>query len=151
MSSIMLIASNRPLKEIPYPLGFTIKLDVDNRIVDDGGMDNGFSIFSTERVLEISSEKSHFAGLQWHYTHGRAKRIIKYLEEHLKTIDEIELWHIWQDMDFGHKIRKVTIPINELSVNDIKELDQLEVWKEPVTDYCYVVTKATNYLYIWAF
>ena len=121
----MLIASNRPLQEIPYPPGFTIKLDVDNGIVDDGGMDDGFSIFSTEKVLELSSEKLYFAGLQWHYTPSRAKKIIKYLEEQLKTIDEIELWHIWQDMDFGHKIRKATIPINQLSVDDIQELDQI--------------------------
>ena len=72
----------------------------------------------------------------------RVKRMITYWEEHLKTTEEIEFWHICPDMDFNHKIRKVTIPIQEWSIDDIRELDRREVWKEPATDYCYAVTKA---------
>ena len=78
----------------------------------------------------------------------RAKRMIAYWEEHLKTTEEIEFWHICPDMDFNHKIREVTIPIQEWSVDDIRELDRLEVWKEPATDYCYAISKAANYPHI---
>lgn len=144
MSSVTLFASNRALKEVQYPPGLTVNFDVDNGIVDDGGMDDGFAIFPTERVLELPSEKAYFAALEWRYTPGRAKRIIAYLEEQLGGTDEIEVWHVWQDMDFGHRVRKATIPIDELSVEDLRELDRLEVWREPVTDYCYVVTRAAN-------
>lgn len=144
MSSVMLFAADRALKEVQYPPGFTVDFDVDNGIVDDGGMDDGFSIFSKEKVLELSSEKVYFAELQWNYTPGRAQKVIEYLEEQLDGTDEIEVWHVWQDMDFDHRVRKVTIPVDELSVEDLRELDRLEVWREPVTDYCYVVTRAAN-------
>ena len=59
-------------------------------------------------------------------------------------MEEVELWHIWQDMDFDHKVRKVKIPIHALTADDIQELSQLDVWKEPVVDYCYVVTRAVQ-------
>ena len=80
MSSVMLMVSDCPLQDVPYPPDFTITFDADNGTVDD--------------------------------------------------------------MDFDHKVRKVNIPINELSTEDLLELYQLAVWKEPVTDYCYVLTRA---------
>ncbi len=142
MSSVMLMVSDCPLQDVPYPPDFTITFDADNGTVDDGGMDDGFAIYRTERVLELPSQKRYFAILEWRYTPGRAKRIIEYLKGRMEISDEIELWHVWQDMDFDHKVRKVNIPINELSTEDLLELYQLAVWKEPVTDYCYVLTRA---------
>lgn len=141
MSSSILIASDVPLREVPYPPDHTVIFDVDRGVIDDGGMDDGFAIIPRERVLELSSEKKYFAVLEWQYTPGRAKKVIEYLKEHLAAADELELWHIWQDMDFDHRVRRVAIPISELSANDIKELNQLEVWKKPVTDYCYAITR----------
>lgn len=143
MSSTMLLASNAPFPEVTYPADFIVHFDVDGKVVDDGGKDDGFAIVPTERVLELSSEKTYFAVLEWYYcyTPGRAERIIAYLEKHLEHTDEIEFWHIWQDMDFGHRVRKAEIPIHTLTAEDIRELDQLAVWQEPVTDYCYVIVK----------
>lgn len=141
MSSSILIASDVPLREVTYPPDHTVIFDVDRSVVDDGGMDDGFAIIPRERVLELSSEKKYFAVLEWQYTPRRAKKVIEYLKEHLAAADELELWHIWQDMDFDHRVRRVAIPISELSANDIKELNQLEVWKKPVTDYCYAITR----------
>ncbi|MCI8422275.1 MAG: hypothetical protein HFF50_01910 [Lawsonibacter sp.] len=144
MSSALLIASDFPLKEVPYPSDFVIQFDIDHRTVEDGGREDGFAIFPIRRVLELSTKKRYFAGIEWNYTPGRTKNIIEYLREHLEHVEEVELWHIWQDMDFDHKVRKVKIPIHALTADDIQELSQLDVWKEPVVDYCYVVTRAVQ-------
>lgn len=142
MSSVLLFASDCPLDEIPYPPDFAVNYDIDHGIVDDGGSDDGFAIFPVEKVLELQSEKGYFAVLEWRFTPGRARKVIAYLEEHLKGTQEVEFWHVWQDMDFDHRVRKVKIPLRDLAAEDIQELDRLEVWREPVTDYCYVITEA---------
>lgn len=141
MSSVLLLASDVPLEESPYPPGFSVHYDIDRGTVDDGGADDGFTIFPVEKVLELQSEKKYFAVLEWRYTQGRAEKVIEYLKIRLKTAQEVEFWHIWQDMDFDHRLRKVEIPLQNLTAEDIQELDRLEVWKEPVTDYCYVITR----------
>lgn len=138
----MLFASDCPLKEIFYPSDFAINFDIDNRVIDDGGKDDGFAIFSTESVLEVSTEKLYFTVLEWQYTPGRARKVIEYLKDQLEFASEIEFWHIWQDMNFAHRVRKIKISIADLTAEDIQELDQLDVWKEPVTDYCYIITRS---------
>lgn len=145
MSAVLLFASDVPLQEVPYPPDFSIHFNIDEGTVNDGGRDDGFCIFQREQVLELATEKPYCAELEWRFTPGRAKKVIDYLRAHLETAPEVEFWHIWQDMDFGHKVRKITIPIDELSVEDIQELCQLEVWKQPATDYCYVVTGGTHF------
>ncbi len=139
MSCAMFIVSDCPLKEVSYPPDFAIYVDIDRKIVDDGGKDDGFAIIPTKRVLEIPSEKTYYAVLEWQYTPGRAKKIIEYLREQVKTAGEMELWHVWQDMGFDHQVRTAEILINELTIDDIQELYEIEVWREPVTDYCYVI------------
>lgn len=79
MSSALLIASDFPLKEVPYPSDFVIQFDIDHRTVEDGGREDGFAIFPIRRVLELSTKKRYFAGIEWNYTPGRTKNIIEYL------------------------------------------------------------------------
>ena len=141
MSSVLLLASDAPLEESPYPPGFSVHYDIDCGTVDDGGADDGFAVFPVKKVLELQSEKEYFSVLEWRCTRGRAEKVIEYLKTHLKTTREVEFWHVWQDMDFGHRLRKAEIPLQDLTAEDILELDRLEVWKEPVTDYCYVITR----------
>ena len=50
------------------------------------------------------------------------------------------------DGSFDHRVRKVGIGADELTAEDIRELERLEVWREdPVTerpvDYCFLLTK----------
>lgn len=142
MSNIIMFASNRPFKEVLLPPDFEIHIDINHGTVtvDDGGRDDGFEIFPYGGEPEIETDMEYFAELRWTYTPGRAERVIEYLREHLKTTDEIELWHTWVDNDFDHRIREREIPIDELSADKLREIDQIHVWKEPVTDYCYVIT-----------
>lgn len=165
MSRVLMFASNRPFKEIPFPEDFEIHIDTKRRTVDDGGGDDLFGISPTNGYPEIKTDMKYFAELAWQYTPGRAARIIEYIREHLKTTDEVELWHVWLDSDlgFGHRIRKRIIPIDGLTVDILREIDQLPIWKEAqglrpqcrkqssaqidlseweetVTDYCCVIT-----------
>ena len=53
----------------------------------------------------------------------------------------MELWRVWADNDMvSHRIRSVDIPADELSPDDLKEMDNLRVWEEPLTDYRYKIT-----------
>ena len=148
MSSVMLIASDLPLREVPYPPNYKVNINVDNGTIDDGGGNDGFAILPVEypeNVPDIPSKKKYFAVLEWHYTPGRAEEVIRYLNERLKTAAEIELWHTWAEYaELGHKLKKTKIPVNKLSAADLHKLEQTEVWKEPATDYCYVVTGAAD-------
>ena len=160
MSRVLMFASNRPFKEVPFPEDFEIHIDTKLRTVNDGGEDDLFGISPSDGYLEIKTGMKYFAELSWFtYTPGRAARIIEYLREHLKTADEVELWHVWLDNDFDHRVRKRYVPIDELTVDILQEIDQLPVgeqpeerrphcrreidlseWEEPTTDYCYVIT-----------
>lgn len=136
MSDVMLFASGCPLEEVPLPPGFVITLDP-----AAGTADAGFEICPVDRVLELATEKEYFAVLQWSFTPERGEKVIEYLKNHLKNAEEVEFWHTWQDMDFGHRVRTADIPIGELTVEDVRELYELNVWKEPVTDFCFHITR----------
>lgn len=162
MSRVLMFASNRPFKEVPFPEDFEIHIDTKLRTVNDGGGDDLFGISPSHGYLEITTDMKYFAELSWFtYTPGRAARIIEYIREHLKTIGEIELWHVWLDNGFYHRVRKCYVSIDELTVEMLREIDQLPVseqpaerrphcrgqidlseWEEPTIDYCYVITSA---------
>lgn len=159
MSRILMFASDQPLKGVDLPPDYAIHIDSKRRTVDDGGADDGFEICPSRGYLEIKTGKKYFAELGWIYTPGRAKRIIEYIRDHLKTTNEIELWHVWLDNDFDHRVRKRYVPIDGLTVDMLREIDLIPVnkepsewrpqcrgqidlseWKEPTIDYCYVIT-----------
>ena len=167
MSKIIMFASNQPFKEVPFPQDYAIYIDSKRRTVDDSGGDDSFGISPGNGYPEINTDMEYFAELSLMiYTPGRAERIIEYLRDHLKTTDEVELWLVWLDNSFDHRIRKRTIPIDELTADMLREIEQLPVREQPqgprlrcrkqsvrqmdqiseweetetVTDYLYVIT-----------
>lgn len=167
MSSVFYMASDRPLKERPNPNcktlsvnealamgmdvpGFLLEPGFDRDKPDvllwsddldtQGKLDDDFAIYALDPSMDdIYTEKKYRAALQWDYTEGRAKKVIQYIREHLEHTDELELWHVWVGLDAFPKIRKCPISLDELISDDLKELSELEVWKEPVTHYCFVI------------
>lgn len=116
-----------------------IHINIDGTI-EDGNFDDDFEVWLTEKGYEMQTEKEHCAIFQWHkYTQGRAKKFIQYLREQLEKTLEIELWHIWMDGDVNHNIKVRKIAIDDLKPEDIEELENKEVWKEPCIDYCYLI------------
>ena len=57
------------------------------------------------------------------------------MKETLEKTESIELWHVWL-MDYyeyedSPVIKKRTISISEMTIQDIKELDNAEIWNSP--------------------
>ena len=84
--------------------------------------------YSSEYAEEYSN-KQYFSELCWRYTEARAKQLIEYLKEQLKSSDEIEIWSIWLD---DHKSASIeSINVNELSIADLKFLDTSNAYEKP--------------------
>ena len=54
--------------------------------------------------------------------------VISYIQNHIKTAEELELWHIWQGVESEPVIRSETIPVQELTVDHILELQNRDVF-----------------------
>lgn len=170
MSSIFYMASDYPLEERPNPNyktlsvneALAIGLEVPEFLLKSGfdrdrpdvilwseeldtqdKLDDDFSIYTLDASMDdLYTEKKYRAALEWDYTEGRAEKVIQYIREHLEHTDELELWHVWVGLYAVPNIRKCPIPLGELITDDLKELSDLEVWKEPVTHYCFVIKAA---------
>ena len=124
MSAYIFLTSDSPLEEVWQP----------------SGQDGNFFVLHNPPILELSTDKSYFAALEIHED-GCEAEIVQYLKTQLETVSEIEVWHVWLDMDFGHKVWKVEISSDSLTPEDIQELLKQEVYQEPVIDYCYQIVQ----------
>ena len=104
------------------------------------------------RTAVSYSEKKYGVSLEWNYTDGRAKRIVEYIKTALLKADSVEFWLVWltdyyefEDRPFIHK---KTVPISELNIEHIKEIDSAVIWNTPdktypnrPSFYCLTVTR----------
>jgi len=130
-----------------YPL----IINVDESTIDDGGADDNFSL-TTFKDVQRYTDKKYGVCLEWHYTDGRAKKILEYIENALEYEFSIEIWHIglmdYYEYDERPVIRKCTVPFLDLTIDDIKEIDNAEVWNKLDTRnpnrpsfYCLIIEK----------
>lgn len=136
MSSFLFLTSSAPLKEVWEPPDRPLTVSLDAGTIKGGEFDSRFSILRREPVWELATDKPYFAVLNI-YRPGCEEEILKYLKDQLKTVSEIEFWHVWLDMDFGHKVRSVDIPSDTLTAEDIRELAETDIYGEPPVDFCY--------------
>lgn len=54
--------------------------------------------------------------------------VLSYIQNHLKTAEELELWHIWQGVESEPVIRSQTVSVGELSAEHILELQSRDVF-----------------------
>lgn len=72
--------------------------------------------------------------------------VLSYIQNHLKTAEELEFWHIWQGVEFEPVIRSQTVPVGELTAEHILELQSRDVFAtttqyEIPVQYRIVITK----------
>ena len=72
--------------------------------------------------------------------------VLSYIQNHLKTAEELELWHIWQGVESEPVIRSQTVPVGELTAEHILELQSRDVFAtttqyEIPVQYRIVITK----------
>ena len=134
MSICTFIAADIPLQDVAPSKDYPVYIDVDNGIFDDGGADDNFFLFSFRDVQDYT-DKKYCVYLEWYYTDGRAEQVLKYIGAALEKTESVELWHVWL-MDYyeyedSPVIKKRTISIGEMTIQDIKEMDNADIWNKP--------------------
>lgn len=137
MSVCVFIAADCPLPEVRPTEDYPLHINIDTNAVYDGGEDDNFFLLPFDDV-NIYSEKKFGVYLELPlYTDGRARQIIDYIKSALRQTKSVELWKVWLlgywEYDDRPYIRKKTININDLTVTDIKEINDGENWnnKDP--------------------
>lgn len=169
MSALFYIASDHPLKEVPNPHFKTLSVnealaiglkDIPELCFEPGfnrdkpdvllwsdildtqdQLDDDFGIWPLSSSTEdIYTNKKYRVCLEWEYTKGRAEKVIQYIREHLEHAAEVEIWYVWLGNGVYPKMRNCTIALDEFTSDDLKELSDLEVSREPITHYCFTIT-----------
>lgn len=114
-------------------------VDVDNGTIYDGDVDDNFILHIFDDVQSYT-DKKYGVYLEWtYYTDGRAKKILDYIKDILEHTDTVDIWHVWltnyYEYDEQPVIHSRTISIKELSVKDIKKLENSEIWNNPDKRY----------------
>lgn len=133
MSVCTFIASDSPLREVTPSKEYSVEINLDNGTINDGGADDNFFLLTFEKVSDYT-DKKYGVYLEWDYTDGRAEQILNYIIEELKETESVEFWHVWL-MDFyeyedSPVIHKRTISIEEMTIQDIKEIDNSDIWNK---------------------
>lgn len=134
MSVCTFIASNYPLPEAAPEQEYPYEINIDTGTIYDGGMDDNYFLFSFPDVSDYTNKK-YGVYLEWNYTDGRAEQILKYIREALEKTEIIELWHVWLGNYYEYEdspvIHKRTIKMDEMTIRDIYELDNADIWNHP--------------------
>lgn len=134
MSVCTFIASNSSLREVSPEREYPLEINLDNGTINDGGADDNFYLHAFENVSDYT-DKKYGVYLEWDYTDGRAEKILKYIKDALKETDSVEFWHVWL-MDYyeyedSPVIHKRMISIDEMKIQDIKEISNADIWNKP--------------------
>lgn len=134
MSVCTFIAADIPLQEVAPSKEYPIHIDIDKGTIDDGGADDNYYLFSFRDVQDYT-DKKYGVYLECNYTDGRAEQILDYMRTVLKEVEQIEFWKIWL-MDYyeyedSPVIHKRMISIEEMTIQDMKEIDHADIWNKP--------------------
>lgn len=149
MSVCTFIASNSPLPSISPSKEYPVYINIDTGLIDDGGADDNFFLLPFNDI-DLYTNKEYGVYLEWNYTDARAENIINYLKEALKNDDTVELWHVWLIDYYEYEDRPIiyhsSITIDDLTTQDIKELDNENIWNNKdypnrPSFYCLTITK----------
>ena len=134
MSVCTFIASNCPLTEVAPEKEYPIEINIDNGTIDDGRADDNYFLFQFNDVSDYTDMK-YGVYLEWDYTDGRAEQILNYMRAALEEAEQIEFWHVWLGDYYEYEdspvIHKWTISIREMTIHDIKEISNADIWNHP--------------------
>ncbi len=149
MSVCTFIASNSPLPSVSPSKEYPLYINIDTGIIDDGGADDNFFLLPFDDI-DLYTNKEYGVYLEWNYTDARAKNIIDYIKEALKNDNSLELWHVWLMDYYEYEDRPIiyhsSITIDDLTIQDIKELDNENIWNNKdypnrPSFYCLTINK----------
>lgn len=138
MSVCTFLASDFPLPAVRPMKDYPLVINVDTGTIYDGGADDNFYLLPFSDV-DRYTEKNYGVQLQWHPTEGRAKQIVSYIKTALQNVDSVEIWHVWltdyYEFDGRPVVHRRNISIQDLSWQDILDLDAAEIWNVPDRQY----------------
>lgn len=132
MSNCIFIAADTPLPEVTPSQEYPLEVNLDTGTIFDGGADDNYCLLPFDE-MDLYCEKKYGAYLELHqFTNGRAEQIIDYIRTALIQSDSVEIWNVWLsgcwEFDDRPHISKKTVPIDELTADDMKEIVQAENW-----------------------
>ena len=132
MSNCIFIAADTPLPEVTPSQEYPLEINLDAGSFFDGGADDNYFLWPFDEV-DLYCEKKYGVYLELHqFTDGRAEQIIDYIRTALIQSDSVEIWNVWLsgylEFDDRPHISKKTVPIDELTADDMKEIIQAENW-----------------------
>ncbi|OUN97355.1 hypothetical protein B5F98_06410 [Pseudoflavonifractor sp. An44] len=132
MSACVFIAADVPLPEVRPSQDYLLHINLDNGIISDGGTDDNYSLLPFDEV-DLYCNKKYGVYLELpQFTDGRARKIMEYIRAALLQADCVEIWNVWLmgcwEYDDRPYIRKSTIHMEELTVDDMKEIINAENW-----------------------
>ena len=151
MSVCKFIASDMPLAEFRPSQEYPYHVNIDEGTIYDGGADDNYFLFFFKDV-DLYTEREYGVYLEWDYTEGRARQIIEYIKKALEESESVEFWSVWL-MDYYEYedrpyIHRTEISIDELTVEDIKKINDAEIWNksdkmnpERPSYYCITITR----------
>ncbi len=83
---------------------------------------NIFSINKDGFYDDIGTSKRFCTGLEWNYSDDTVEVVLRYIQNHLKTASEIELWCVWLGgEDIPTHVKKTQCQIDDLTVERLKK------------------------------
>lgn len=132
MSNCIFIAADTPLPEVTPSQEYPLEINLDTGTIFDGGADDNYCLLPFDEV-DLYCEKKYGAYLElYQSTNGRAEQIIDYIKTALIQSDSVEIWNVWLssywEFDDRPHISKKTVPLDELTADDMKEIVRAENW-----------------------
>ena len=132
MSNCVFIASDRPLPEVRPSQDDPLHINLDTGTISDGGADDNYSLLTFDEAdLYCKKKYGVYLGLS-QFTEGRARKIMDYIRDALLHTDCVEIWNVWLlgywEYDDRPYIRKGTVRMEELTIDDMKEIINAENW-----------------------
>lgn len=89
---------------------------------NDFGYPTIFHIKKENYYDDIGTSKQFCTALQWEYEDHTVEVIIKYIQNHLMTASELELWSVWLGNHVKPEaVKKMRCNVNNLTVGMLKE------------------------------
>ncbi len=138
MSVCTFLASDHPLPEVSPSQEYPLCIDIDRGEVIDGDADDNYFLHWFCDTQQYT-DKKYGVWLEWRYTDGRARRLLDYIMENLRHTDCLEIWHVWlmDYYEFEERpfIHRTLVHAEELTTEDIREIDESEIWNRPDRNY----------------
>lgn len=132
MSTCIFMAADSPLPEVRPSKEYPLHINVDTGTIFDGGADDNYSLLTFNEV-DLYCQKKYGVYLELpQFTEGRVRQIMDYIRAVLLQTDCVEIWNVWLmgywEYDDRPYIRKRTIRMEELTIDDMKEIIKAENW-----------------------